>query len=215
MPQDWLAAFMMSSVLLNPQLMIYSAALGGTLLIIRIVSCLLCGIVAGLLIRFFYRSREFFCFDGFGEPTNRDTDTNLLMRLLKNIGRSIKATSLYFLLGIVLAVLFQRYVPSGWFAELFGRNQGFGVLMAATIGVPLYVCGGGTVPLLQEWLWSGMSMGAATAFMITGPATQITNLGALKSVLGAKHFIIYLFFIMAFSLCGGVLLNFLCRVLLQ
>ena len=36
MKDDWLAAFMMSSILLNPQLLIYSAALGKTALIIRL-----------------------------------------------------------------------------------------------------------------------------------------------------------------------------------
>ena len=50
---DWLAAFMMSSILLNPQLIIYSAALGTTALVIRIVSCFLCGIAAGLCVHFF------------------------------------------------------------------------------------------------------------------------------------------------------------------
>ena len=30
--------------------------------------------------------------------------------------------------------------------------------LAATIGVPLYMCGGGTIPLLQEWLWEGMNV---------------------------------------------------------
>ena len=39
MKDDWLAAFMMSSILLDPQLIIYSAALGGTVLTVRIVSC--------------------------------------------------------------------------------------------------------------------------------------------------------------------------------
>ena len=38
MKDDWLAAFMMSSILLNPQLIIYSAALGGAVLTVRIVS---------------------------------------------------------------------------------------------------------------------------------------------------------------------------------
>ena len=54
--------------------------------------------------------------------------------------------------------------------------------------MPLYVCGGGTIPLLIQWLADGMSMGSAAAFMVTGPATKITNLGALKIVLGLKHF---------------------------
>lgn len=204
---DWLAAFMMSSILLNPQLIIYSTALGGTALTIRIGSCFLCGIVAGLLIRIFYKDKPFFNFSGFDEPKSRDTDPNLLVRLLKNIGRNIKATGLWFLVGIVLSALFQRYVPAEFISGLFGENEGFGVLMAATIGVPLYACGGGTIPLLLQWLADGMSMGSASAFMITGPATKITNLGALKIVLGIKRFLLYLAFVMLFSLATGILVN--------
>ena len=205
---DWLAAFMMSSILLNPQLIIYSTALGGIALTVRIVSCFLCGIAAGLMIRFFYKDKPFFNFNGFDEPHNHDTDPNLFLRLLKNIGRNIKATGLWFLIGIILSALFQRYVPADSFAALFGEaNEGFGVLMAATIGVPLYACGGGTIPLLQAWLYDGMSMGSAAAFMLTGPSTKITNLGALKIVLGIKRFLLYLAFVMVFSLVTGSIVN--------
>ena len=205
---DWLAAFMMSSILLNPQLILYSTALGGVALTVRIVSCFLCGIAAGLLIWGFYKDKSFFNFTGFDEPKNRDTDPNLIMRLLKNIGRNIKATALWFLVGILLSALFQRYVPADSFAALFGEsNEGFGVLMAATIGVPLYACGGGTIPLLIQWLNDGMSMGSAAAFMLTGPSTKITNLGALKIVLGVKRFLVYLAFVMIFSLVTGLIVN--------
>jgi len=81
------------------------------------------------------------------------------------------------------------------------------VLMAATIGVPVYMCGGGTITLLNEWLSDGMSMGSAAAFMLTGPATKITNLGAMKIVLGWKRFILYLAFVMLFSLCTGLIVD--------
>ena len=209
---DSLAAFMMSSVLLNPQLLIYSAALGPAMLTIRFVSCFLCGVMAGVLIRIFYKEKRFFNFTKFEEHASRDTDPNLFLRLLKNIGRNIKATALWFLIGIVLSVLFQRYVPAESFAGLF-NNEGFGLLMAATIGVPLYMCGGGTIPLLQQWLAGGMSMGAAASFMITGPSTKITNLGALKIVLGIRHFVIYLAFVILFSLASGAVVNALARVM--
>lgn len=200
---DWLAAFMMSSILLNPQLILYSMVLGTTPLMIRIASCFLCGIAAGLLIRFAYQEKAFFNFSGFGEPTSRDTDPNPLLRFLKNLGRNVKATGPMFLLGVALSTLFQRYVPSDLVADLFGDNRGFGVLMAATIGVPLYACGGGTIPLLRMWLVDGMSMGSAAAFMITGPATKITNLGAVKIVLGTKRFAAYLVFTVLFALLTG------------
>jgi len=205
--QDWIASFMMASILLNPQLILYSTALGTELVMIRIFSCFLCGMAAGLLVHFFYRDRDFFNFAGFAEPKSRDTDPNLLLRFLKNLWRNVKATGGYFLLGIVLSALFQRYVPAEGFASLFGEHEGFGVLMAATIGVPLYVCGGGTIPLLRQWLWDGMSVGAATSFMVTGPATKITNLGALKIVLGAKRFFLYIAFVILFSLISGWVVN--------
>ncbi len=205
---DWLAAFMMSSVLLNPQLIIYSAALGPVALAVRIVSCFLCGIAAGLLVRFLHR-KEFFRFAAFEEPKSRDTDPNILKRFLKNLGRNIKATGLYFLLGVLLSALFQRYVPAETMTAVFGGNEAFGVLMATTIGVPLYACGGGTIPLLQAWLMDGMSMGSAAAFMITGPATKITNLGALKIVMGIKNFVIYLIYVMVFAFVTGLAVNLL------
>lgn len=209
MRDEWLASFMMCSILLNPQLIVYSTALGTTALIIRIASCFLCGIAAGLLLCVFQKEKSFFRFDCFDEPISHDTDPNPVRRLLKNIGRNIKTTGPYFLLGILLSALFQRYVPEELMTGVFGGNEAFGVLMATTIGVPLYACGGGTIPLLQAWLMDGMSMGSAAAFMITGPSTKITNLGALKIVLGLKHFIIYIVFVMAFSLITGIAVNLL------
>ena len=209
MEEDWLAAFMMGSVLLNPQLLFYSAALGVPALVIRFACCFLCGVAAGVAIRLFFRRKQFFNFSGFTAPASRDIDPNPFLRFLKNFGRNVKATGLFFLAGIVLSALFQRYVPPEGFAKLFGSNNGFGVLMAATIGVPLYMCGGGTIPLLQTWLQHGMSMGSAAAFMITGPATKITNLGALKIVLGIKHFLFYLLFAVLFALVSGLVIDLL------
>ena len=256
---DFLAAFMMSSILLNPQLIIYSTALGGAMLAVRIISAFLCGITAGLLIRIFYCNPHmsfpclrrksltkkncrvkhdndttskpdndttntsnkdtmskpgkdntiiYFDFSSFDEPHNHDTDPNIFLRLAKNIWRNIKATGLWFLAGVALSAIFQRYVPAETKAKLFGKeHEGFGLLMAATIGVPRYVCGGGTIPLIIQWLADGMSYGSAAAFMITGPATKITNLGALKIALGAKHFALYILFVIIFSLLTGVLVN--------
>ena len=200
-----LASFMMSSILLNPQLIVYSAALGSTALAVRILSCFVCGITAGVVVKL--SGREFFRFSVREERQDRDSDPRLWLRFLKNLGRNVKATGPYFLAGVMLAALFQRYVPAEFISSLFGKDERFGVLVAATVGVPLYACGGGTIPLLSAWLADGMSMGSAAAFMITGPATKITNLGALKIVLPARKFLLYLVFTALFSLATGLLVN--------
>jgi uncharacterized membrane protein YraQ (UPF0718 family) len=212
MEEDWIAAFMMCSILLNPQLLFYSAALRPAVLVIRFVSCFLCGIAAGLCVRYLFKNKSFFTFSGFGNMANRDTDPNPFLRYLKNFGRNIKATGVYFLVGIVLSALFQRYVPPEAFEKIFLGNRGFSILMAATVGVPLYVCGGGTIPLLMSWMDGGMSVGSAASFMITGPALKITNIGALKIVLGMKRFALYFLFIVLFALSTGLLIDYVFRV---
>ena len=206
--EDWLAAFMMSSILLNPQLLVYSAALGKTVLIIRIGASIVLGVAAGLLVNLFFKGKKFFNFYDLEATVNRDTDPSVFVRLIKNIWRNVIFTGPYFLAGIVLTMLFQRYVPTDSFAHLFGNHRGFGVLMAATLGVPLYLCGGGTIPILVDWLARGMTIGAATAFMVTGPATKLTNLGAIKIVLGGKNFVYYILF----SVCSALILGFLVNV---
>jgi uncharacterized membrane protein YraQ (UPF0718 family) len=210
--QGLLAAFMMSSILLNPQLLFYSTVLGGTVFFVRVASCFLCGVIAGLVVRGLCAARglSFFNFKGFHEAANRDTNPNILLRLLFNIGRNIRATALYFFIGVVLSALFQTFVPQNAFASLFGTQgarHGFGLLMAATVGVPLYVCGGGTIPIIQAWLENGMTVGAAAAFMLTGPATKITNLGAVKIVLGIKNFVLYIVFVIVFALLTGFIVD--------
>jgi uncharacterized membrane protein YraQ (UPF0718 family) len=75
--------------------------------------------------------------------------------------------------------------------------------------VPLYACGGGTIPLISAWLANGMSIGSAAAFMISGPATKITNLGALKIILGIKRFIIYIIFSIVFAWGSGIIVSIL------
>lgn len=125
---DFLAAFMMSSILLNPQLIIYSAALGRKMLFVRIAGCFLMGIVAGLLVRVFYCKKDcksYFDFSSFEGPHNHDTDPNIFFRFVKNLGRNVKATCPMFLLGIALSAVFQRYVPADAMAKVFGKgNEG-------------------------------------------------------------------------------------------
>ena len=45
--------------------------------------------------------------------------------------------------------------------------------------------------------------------MLTGPSTKITNLGALKIVLGIKRFLLYFAYVMAFSFVTGMFVNFI------
>ena len=87
--QDYLACFMVASVLLNPQLIAYSLALGPTVFTLRLVTCLIIALAAGLLIRHCFKDQPFFNFVNFGPGRNNDTHPNLAVRYLKNVGRNL------------------------------------------------------------------------------------------------------------------------------
>ena len=50
-------------------------------------------------------------------------------------------------------------------------------------------------------------MGSAAVFMIPGPATKITNLGALKIVMGEKRFILNILFVIVYAFTSVILIN--------
>jgi uncharacterized membrane protein YraQ (UPF0718 family) len=64
-------------------------------------------------------------------------------------------------------------VPAAWVTALFGSGQTWGVALAATFGLPLYVNSDASVPLVRSFLDGGASPGAAMAFLLTGAGTSV------------------------------------------
>ena len=208
-PQYLLASFMVSSILINPNLFLFSFTLGAGIAVLRLVLCLMAGIAAGILAGCFFNGRQLFDYKGFEDKKSKNCDSKAAVRFFSDLNRAVIKTAPYFLIGILLAALFECYFPQNIISDLFGRNKGFGVLMAASLGIPVYVCGGGTIPMIKAWLEAGMSPGSAAAFMITGPATKITNLGAVKIILGMRNFVLYIIYNIVFAVLAGFLTNIL------
>ncbi len=205
-PQYLLAAFMISSILINPNLFAFSLALGLPIAIMRLGACLAAGAAAGLAVRYLFGNRRLFDLGVFPErgergkvPSARDFAASLWRGLYK--------TAPYFLGGIALTALFDQYFPREWAATSLGPRSGFGPVIAASVGVPAYLCGGGTIPLLKAALEMGMSPGSAIAFMISGPATKLTNLGAVKILLGTRNFMLYIAFNLVFAIASGLAID--------
>ena len=58
------------------------------------------------------------------------------------------------------------------------------VPLFAVIGIPVYVCAAGATPLAAVLVHKGVSAGAALAFLLAGPATNLTTFGVLSSLHG-------------------------------
>ena len=89
----------------------------------------------------------------------------------------------WILLGILLASVIEPYLEP---QALAGVPDALAVPLLALIGLPVFVCASGSTPLAAVLLHKGVSMGAVLAFLITGPATNITTFGVLRRRHGAR-----------------------------
>ena len=203
LPGFLLAAFMVSSVMLNPNLLFLTIVLGRNLALMRFAFCFLGGALAGVLVLRFCGDTQMFKIQRFAAEGPGQAKT-----LLPDLLKAARVTAPYLLVGIALTAVLDRYIPPEWIYRMFGARRGLGVLFATTLSVPLYACGGGVIPLINAWLHAGMGRGDALAFMLAGPATKINSISAVKMILGGRNFLIYLTFCIAFAAAVGLFVEF-------
>ncbi len=87
------------------------------------------------------------------------------------------------LLGLVIAAFVEPVIDGQWLATL---PWGVDVIAFALLGIPTYVCASGATPLAAVLVFKGISPGAALAFLLAGPATNITTFGILADLHGRR-----------------------------
>ncbi len=100
----------------------------------------------------------------------------------KTLWDSARSLVPIFVAFIIVAGVIEMLIPTEWVAGLFGADRAWSVPAAAVLGVPMYTCTAGAVPLVSSFLRLGMSDGAALAFILTGPGTSMPALGAVLVV---------------------------------
>jgi len=81
------------------------------------------------------------------------------------------------------------------------------VALGALIGLPIYVCASGSTPLAAVLMASGLSPGAALAFLLTGPASNVTTFGALSRWHGAGVALRFAVGIVLASIAAGFIVD--------
>ena len=211
-----LLTFLVASSLMNPQLFVL--ILGGlglemalAQLLSVVILSLAVGIIAGCWQPLPLLNRNAIV----ASPASNESEiavtdsTFSWSRLLSQVVSLTESVGLYFVVGIIIAAAIEVFVPSAWVVKLLGEEHWYSVLIAGSLGVPFYACGGGAIPWIRVLLDEGMSRGAALAFFLAGPATRVTALAALATVLSRRALALY----MAFVLVGAVGLGYLFNLL--
>ena len=119
--------------------------------------------------------------------------------LPRDIGRAL-------LIGIIISGLLGALVPEDFFTRYLS-SEWISMLAVMALGIPLYVCSTGSIPIALAMIGMGLSPGAALAFLITGPATNAATIATVLQTMGRRAVIIYLLTLSSCSLAAGWILN--------
>jgi len=95
-------------------------------------------------------------------------------------------------LGLLLAALVSVALPADRVADLAASGGLLVYVAMVLLGAPLYVCATGSIPLAMALVAKGISPGAATTFLIAGPATNLVTMTVVRTLAGRGGLPIYL-----------------------
>lgn len=199
-PLPPLIALMVASPLIDPNLFLLTmGAMGIEMALMRTAAALFLGITSGYATRMILnrkpewavgllRDKNSFTMERFTSSVQEKTIRAFLFETYK----MTKFISKYFFLAILLAAVIKIFLNPNYVVRLFSDNSFLAVLFSTVAGVPLYVCGGAAIPVVQSLAEIGMSKGAALAFFISGPVTKISNLVLLNATFKGRLIVLYL-----------------------
>jgi uncharacterized membrane protein YraQ (UPF0718 family) len=113
----------------------------------------------------------------------------------------------YLLVGIGVGALVHGYVPNNYLTQLINKSTWYSVPLAVLIGIPLYSCSPGAVPIAYALIEKGVPLGTALAFMMSVIGISLPELIILKKVLKLQFILVFVGIIALGIIVVGYLLN--------
>ncbi|MEE2961736.1 MAG: permease [Myxococcota bacterium] len=181
--------------------------LGGELTVVRVVVATAIAILSGwLLSRFFDGKLEK---ESMNDPAPASEVAPSFQEKLKKsfdfgFVEYVDDILPWVFLGICIGAVAEPVMDLAAFQEIPDALE---VPLAALVGIPVYVCASGATPLGAVLLHRGLSAGALIAFLMTGPATNISTFGVLRSMHSSRAAWAMALGVFGFSVGFGLLVN--------
>jgi len=205
-----LIAFLAASSLMNPQLFIMTAGgIGMEMALARTLAVFVFSFAVGMLSylipeKFMVRKSINFYDKGCERIANREKKSFIVKQYCVNCLMNLKHIGLYLLVGILLGVIVEMYIPQDLIYTAFRAGRIQSILAGAILGIPLSPCGGAAIPLVSAMIINGMGKGTALAFFIVGPATRPTPLIAMATLFTPLFLIAYCLFLIVSAVLMGL-----------
>lgn len=207
-PPAPVVAFLFASPLMNPTLFFMTVGVfGWPMALARALAAIGFGILGGCLaLRYNESLLRFFTARSTSADLvweRADTEVPYIRRWWNALRHLSLFTVKYVTIGVVLAAMVSELIPMEWVEAAVGRAHGYNIIVGAMLGIPLYACGGGTIPFVEALMRLGMSPGAALAFFIAGPSTKLPMLVTLKMTAGLRLTAAYVALNLAWAVLAG------------
>jgi len=98
----------------------------------------------------------------------------------------------WLLIGIVISAAIEVLVPDSVLVSIGQWGLIPAMFFVLLFSTPLYVCATASVPIAAVLVAKGLPAGAALVFLMAGPATNVTTIGAIFGRFGVKTLLVYL-----------------------
>ena len=112
----------------------------------------------------------------------------------------------WLMLGVVIGGAIGYFVPAEIVEKYLG-NPWLAYPLMLVLGIPMYVCATGSIPIVASLIMKGMVPGAGLVFLIAGPATNTATISFVAGKLGKKSLAIYLASIAFTAVVFGIILD--------
>jgi len=113
----------------------------------------------------------------------------------------------YMIAGIGVGALVHGYVSNDYLASYLDKSTWYSVPLAVLIGIPLYTCSPGAVPIVFALIEKGVPLGTALAFMMSVIGISLPELIILKKVLKLPFILTFIAIIATGIIMVGYILN--------
>ena len=99
---------------------------------------------------------------------------------------------LWLLVGVLVSALISSLGFEGFVKQVGEGGLLLSMLLMLVIAIPIYVCATASIPIAAALVTSGLPPAVALVFLMAGPATNLTTMGAIRKRFGWRVLGIYL-----------------------
>jgi hypothetical protein len=211
-------AFMTTTPILSPILIALSLKLlGFSLTLTLLLAVIIGGVIMGMLGNHLFgvaknstaiepESPEFTPAKPIGPSKSRPKSIRTLKWSFLELGADV---SVDILIGLSIAAVLLTFLPLEWISKWLGQQDLYTLVYVILLGIPVYACSIPSIAVVQGLLLLGATPGAAIAYMIAGPATNLGELNAIRRAMGGKPAGFYALALIILALTAGLVTDHL------